>query len=191
VDKESNAMQAQSTAKEIAEVMCLEYIQNAPLIAGFLSGAWFWPRDVGLAALCIVVGSVLSALVIIPTEARIFEGHQETWQAVAGNVVAFCVLTVVFIAYLYARWSGWWTDVGAGVIAGAVLGTVQDLVVKEPIGLLRILLLGISCSVSLLIVRLAVQVWPPGVGFAIVTAWFTLVMGAYKLWRKRNPIESD
>jgi hypothetical protein len=28
------------------------------------------------------------------------------------------------------------------------------------------------------------QMWPPLVGIVVVTVWFTLVMGAYKLWRK-------
>jgi uncharacterized membrane protein (UPF0136 family) len=180
-------MQTRVTTKEFLAVMYLEAVQNIPLIAGFLAGAWFWHRNALLAAACILVGSILSALSMIPTEGKIFEGHRESVAAIMANIVTFSLLMVVFIAYLEANWSSWWTDIVAGLVAGVALGTAQDLAAKERIGLIRVLALGVSCLVSFLIIRWAVETWAPLVSFVVVTLWFTLAMGGYKLWRRRYP----
>jgi hypothetical protein len=180
-------MQTQVPVKEGFVVMFLETIQNIPLVAGFLAGAWFWRQNTLLVGVCVLGGSVLSALSMIPTESKIFEGHRESASAIVANIVTFSVLMVVFIAYLNAGWSSWWTDIVAGLVAGAVLGTAQDLAAKERIGLIRILILGVSCLVSFLIIRSAIKTWSPLVSFMIVTVWFTLTMGGYKLWRRWYP----
>jgi hypothetical protein len=118
-------MQTRVTTKEFLAVMYLEAVQNIPLIAGFLAGAWFWHRNALLAAACILVGSILSALSMIPTEGKIFEGHRESVAAIMANIVTFSLLMVVFIAYLEANWSSWWTDIVAGLVAGVALGTAR------------------------------------------------------------------
>ena len=109
-------MRARITAKEVFAVMCCEAIQNIPLIAGGIGAFWFWHRNWLTAASCVVSGSVLSALSMIPTESRIFEGHRESLRAIVANIFTFCVLMIVFVAYLHAGWSSWWTDIIAGLM---------------------------------------------------------------------------
>jgi hypothetical protein len=180
------------TAREFLLVMWWEAVQNIPLIAGVVAAYWFWEQSWLITAACIVTGSVLSALSMIPTEGRIFEGHRESVGAIIGNICTFSVLMTVYEVYLKAPWSSWWTDIIAGIVAGAALGMAQDLAAKEKrIGVVRILALGISCLVSLLIIRFAIETWPALVSFAVVTTWFTLAMGGYKLWRKRHPFDNS
>jgi hypothetical protein len=175
------------SAKEFGAVMFLEAVQNIPLIGGFVAAYSFWQRSWLLVAVSILAGSILSALSMIPTEGRIFGGHRESARAIVANVAIFSVLMFAFTAYMQANWSSYWTDLVGGLIAGAALGMGQDLAARERIGVVRILALGISCLVSLLVIRFAVTAWPPLVSFAVVTVWFTLAMGGYKLWRRRVP----
>ncbi len=179
--------QTKVTAKEFLVVMFLEAIQNVPLVAGMFGGIWLWDQNLAAAVVSMVAGSVLSALSMIPTEGRIFEGHHESARAILGNIATFSILMFVFTAYIKASWSSYWTDIVGGLVAATALGTAQDLAAGERIGIARILALGLSCIVSLLIIRFTSQAWSPLAGAAIVTAWFTLAMGIYKLWRKRHP----
>jgi hypothetical protein len=178
-------MQTRVTTKEFFAVMWWEVIQNIPLLAGLIGGLWFWQRNWLATTAFIMGGSLLSALSMIPTEHRIFEGHRESTRAIVANVLTFSVLMFVTIAYLKASWSSWQTDIIAGLIAGAALGTVQGLAGKGRVVVVRVLSLGVSCLVSLIVVRLTVNTWSPLVSFVIVTVWFTLAMGIYKLWRRR------
>jgi hypothetical protein len=173
--------------KESGVVMFLEAVQNIPLIGGFVAAYSFWQRSWPLVALSTLIGSALSALSMIPTEGRIFGGHRESGQAIVANVAIFSALMFAFTAYMQAGWSSYWTDLVGGLVAGAALGTGQDLAARERIGVARILALGISCLVSLLVIRFAITAWHPLVSFAVVTVWFTLAMGGYKLWRRRVP----
>lgn len=173
--------------KEVGVVMFLEAVQNIPLIGGFVAAYSFWQQSWLFVAVSILTGSILSTLSMIPTEGRIFSGHRESARAIITNMVIFSVLMFAFTAYMQASWSSYWTDLIGGLIAGAALGMGQDLAAKEHIGVVRILALGISCLVSLLVIRLAITACPPLVSFATVTAWFTLAMGGYKLWRRRVP----
>jgi hypothetical protein len=189
--KRSMAMETRVTGpvstKEFVAVMWLEAIQNIPLIVGGIGGAWFWGRNWLAVAALIVVGSILSALSMIPTEGKIFEGHRESARAIVANIFTFSILIAVFLAYLHAGWSSWRTDVVAGLIAGAALGAAQDVAAGERIGVVRLLALGVSCLVSLIIIRYAIGAWSPLVSIVVVTVWFTLAMGGYKLWRRRVP----
>lgn len=181
------ATQTRISASEFFWVMFLEAIQNIPLIGGFVAAFSFWRRGLLVAIACIIAGSVLSALSMIPTERRIFEGHRESMRAIIANAAVFSVLMFVSIAYMQAGWSNWWTDIIGGLVVGAALGTAQDVAARERVGVARNVALGMSCLVSLLVLRFAVETWPPLVSFAVVTVWFTLAMGGYKLWRRRVP----
>lgn len=175
------------TIKEFGSVMFLEAVQNVPLIGGFVAAYAFWLRSGWLVAVSILAGSVLSALSMFPTEGRIFSGHRESTRAFVANVAIFSLLMLAFTAYMRAHWSNYWTDLVGGLVAGAALGTGQDMAARERIGVVRILALGVSCMVSLLVVRFTITTWHPLVCFVIVTLWFTLAMGGYKLWRRRVP----
>lgn len=126
-----------------------------------------------------VVSSVTASLVIRATEPKIFTGNREAVQAVIANVVIFPVLMLVFVAYLAAGWSSWWTDSAAGLSAAIVLAAAQDPATKKRFNIVRSLALGLSCSVSLILIRLLIRT-PALISIIIVTVWFTLVMGIYK-----------
>lgn len=160
-----------------------EVLQNFPLIAGFIVSFQFWQQGkLAIAIACMVVSSVTASLIIRVTEPKIFEGHRETVQALIANVVVLPVLMFVFAAYLAASWSSWWTDIATGLFAAAVLTAVQNPAPKKRFNVFRSLSLGLSCAVSLIVIRLLVKD-SVLLSIAIVTVWFTLVMGAYKQLR--------
>jgi hypothetical protein len=164
-----------------------EFVQNLPLIFGFSAGFSLWQHSVLAAVGCMVMSSVIAALLIAATEARIFHGHRESVRAVITNVVTFSVMMFVFAVYLSASWSGWWTDIAAGLVAGIVLAAVQDRAANERFALVRSLALGLSCSVSVIVIRLVGGLW----GAVTATLWFTLVMGVYKqLWQKSRQLDT-
>ena len=160
-----------------------EVLQNFPLIAGFIVSFQFWQQGkLAIAIACMVISSVVASLVIRVTEPKIFAGNRESVRAVIANVVIFSVLIFVFVAYLAASWSSWWTDVAAGLVAAIALVAVQDPAPKKRFNIVRSLALGLSCSVSLILIRLSIET-SALISIVAVTVWFTLVMGAYKQLR--------
>jgi hypothetical protein len=155
-----------------------ELVQNAPLIFGFVGGFYLLEQSLLAAVLVMVANSAVAALAIAATEAKIFQGHRETLRAVVANVVIFSAGMLVIAAYLFASWSSWQTDVIGGVIAGIALAIVQDWAARERFGVVRGISLGLSCSVSIIIIRLVGGLWAA----VVAVMWFTLVMGAYKQW---------
>lgn len=160
-----------------------ELAQNLPLVAGFIVAFQFWQGGEWVPAIvCMVTGSVAAALIIRATEPKIFEGHRESVPAVIANILTFPVLMLVLAAYLSAGWSSWWTDVAGGLILAIVLAVVQDRAARERFGIVRSLALGLSCSVSVIFIRLLLEA-SSLISIVVVAVWFTLVMGAYKQWR--------
>jgi len=167
---------------DIGRIMVLEAIQNIPLIVGFIIGHNLWPDNATWALVSMFLGSLLSALSMIPTEGRIFEGHRETFPAVVANVFAFFSFMLLLTLYFRSSWSSWITDLVGGLVLGIALSTVQDVAAQDNSGLIRGLALALSISISLLVIRFVTSAWSPFVSIMIVTIWFTLVMGFYKIW---------
>jgi hypothetical protein len=106
-----------------------ELIQNLPLILSFVLTVWWWAhRDKRKAIACLVIGSIVNALVIRFTEPSI-HGYYETVGTTLVNVVSLGLLMFLFAAYLgsEAKWSNRRIDVLLGGLAGIFLGTAQGL----------------------------------------------------------------
>jgi hypothetical protein len=171
---------------EFLWLLVWEFAQNLPLVVGFIVALERWQQGEEMIAIaCMVAGSVAAALVIRVTEPKIFEGHCESMQAVIANVLTFSLLMLVLVIYLSTSWSRWWMDVAGGLIVAVVLAVVQDRVAKERFGAIRSLALGLSCSASLVFIRLLFKA-SSLINIVVVTVWFTLVMGIYKQLRSKS-----
>ncbi len=160
-----------------------EFLQNLPLIAGFIAAFQLWQQGrLAIAIVCMVASSSAGALVIRVTESKIFAGNRESVRGSITNIVIFTVLMLALAAYLAAGWSSWWTDIAAGLIGAIVLAAVQGRVPQERLNVFRGLTLGLSGSVSLILVRSLIKT-SALTSIVAATAWFTLVMGAYKQLR--------
>lgn len=105
-----------------------EFIQNLPLVAGFVQGMRFWAQGVIVGAIvCIAAGSLCGALLIRWTESRIVEGHQESLRLVIANIVIFSAIMFVLSAYFVVPWGSWKTDILLGVVGGGTAGIIQNL----------------------------------------------------------------
>lgn len=163
-----------------------EFIQNLPFAAGFLlgleagqGGQW------GLAAAWMVGGSILGALAIWATEARMVEGHREPLGMMLTNVVVIAGLMLAVAAYLSAGWSAWWTDLLLGLVGGMGLGVVQDLAAGSSVGWTHALALGLGCALGLIGVRVLAACLPLAWNALLITGIVTvfIVVVDYGPWR--------
>lgn len=166
-----------------------EFVQNLPLVAGVLYGLFFWQQArVASALACMVVGSILGAVIIWATEARIVSGHHEPWQVVVTNMIGMAALMLLVVVYWSAPWSSWWTDVGLGLLAGTALAVAQDLAAKARIGVGHALALAVSLALALVGVRLLARVFPVWLN----VLWITLTVTAVICWLdyREMPVEA-
>lgn len=160
-----------------------EAAQNIPLVIGFIVGFQFWQQGQWLAAVaCMLVGGVAAALIIWITEPKIFEGHHESMQVVIANSLTFPALMLLLVVYLSTGWSSWLTDIASGLILAVILAAAQEVAAGERFGVVRCLALGLSCSISVILIRLLLET-STLTAILVVTLWFTLVMGVYKQLR--------
>ena len=135
-------------------VLFWEFIQNLPLVAGFLSGLNFWRQgELGLAIACMVAGSVVGSSIIWATESKIVKGHREPLRVVLTNVVVIAVLMLALTAYLAAAWSQWWMDLVLGMVGGIALCAAQDLAARSPIGWGHCVAMALAFALALVGVR--------------------------------------
>jgi hypothetical protein len=156
-----------------------EFVQNVPLVVGFLLGLRLWQSgQPGFAVLCVVGGSLLGALAIQATEARIVAGHREPLRAVLVNIAAMSVLMLAVVAYLSAAWSRWWTDLLAGGLVGLALGAAQDVAARSPVGLRHVAAFALAFALGLEGVRLLASECPLLVSALIITSVVTAAISA-------------
>jgi hypothetical protein len=154
-----------------------EFVQNLPLIAGFLLALDLWQQARLLPSLaCMVAGSVTGSLAIWATEARIVAGHREPLRVVVTNVAGSAFLMLVLAAYLSAGWSRWWTDLVVGWLGGIALGVVQDLAAGSPPSLGHAMAFAFSFSLGLAGVRIVSAALPLGASVLLVTATVTTLI---------------
>ncbi len=154
-----------------------EFVQNLPLIAGFLLALDLWQQARLLPSLaCMVAGSVTGSLVIWATEARIVAGHREPLRVVVTNVAGLALLMLVLAAYLSAGWSRWWTDLVAGLLVGIALGLAQDLAAGSPPSLGHAMAFALAFSLGLAGVRIVSAALPLGASVLLVTATVTALI---------------
>jgi len=154
-----------------------EFVQNLPLVAGFVvalelgrQGEW------GAAIAGVAAGGVAGAVVIRITEPRIVAGHREPWRVTAANAIAMTVLMAALVAYLSASWSGWATDLLVGALAGVALAMVQDLAAGESIGARHCIALGSAGPLALIGIRALVATLPLLVNVLVITVVLTLIV---------------
>lgn len=110
------------------EAFAWEFLQNLPIVAGFVGAARSWePLGPPAAAGCAVAGGVSGALLIALTERRIVPGHRETARQAIGNATAFSAASLGLAAYLAgAAWGQLGFDLAIGALAGLTLNAVQE-----------------------------------------------------------------
>jgi hypothetical protein len=171
------AERLQDPLAEFLRALGWEFLQNLPLIAGYLLTFHFWQHArPGPAVACAIAGSLAGSLIIWATESRMVAGHRELPRVVLANVVVMGGLMLVLSAYLAASWSRWWMDLVLGIVAGMVLGAVQDLAARSPIGARHGLSLGFAFALGLVAVRLLVAGLPLLWSILAITAGVTVTI---------------
>jgi hypothetical protein len=154
-----------------------EFVQNLPLIAGFLLALDLWQQAKLLPSLaCMVAGSLTGSLVIWATEARIVAGHREPQRVVVTNVAGIALMMLLLAAYLSADWSRWWTDLVFGLLGGIALGVAQDLAAGSAPSLGHAMAFALSFSLGLAGVRIVSAALPLGASVLLVTATVTALI---------------
>ncbi len=154
-----------------------EFVQNLPLVGGFLSGLDFWQQGkLGVAITCMIAGSVIGSLVIWATESRIVKGHREPMQVVVANILAMVLLMFLLTLYMLSRWSGWWSDLLVGFVGGISLGVIQSLVAKSPVGFGHCMAFALSFALGLVGVRAVTSVMPVIANILVITAVVTAII---------------
>jgi hypothetical protein len=167
-----------SAAGRWLRVLGWEFVQNLPLVAGFMLGLALWQVGrAGPAAACIVAGSVIGSLVIWATESRIVAGHREPARVVLMNVGVLAGLMLLLAAYLAAAWSRWWTDLLFGVAGGIALGVAQDLAARSPISPVHCTAMALAFSLALVSIRGLAGALPLAANVLLITAFATAIIG--------------
>jgi hypothetical protein len=170
-------LQRRSNLMDLPRVCFWEFVQNLPLVAGFLLGLQFWQSGwLWLALVSMIAGSLAGSVAIWLTESRIVEGHREPLPVVVANVVAITSLMVLLAAYLSAPWSRWWMDLLIGALGGAVLAAVQDLAARSAIGLGHCAALAVSAALALMGTRVLWAVLPLLINIVVVSVAVTVVI---------------
>lgn len=152
-----------------------EFIQNLPLIAGFLGGLHLWQMGKPWPAVAsFVAGSAIGAWTIWATESRIVAGHREPLRLVLVNTAAIAVLMLLIVVYLTAAWSRWWSDLLVGIVVGIGLGAVQSIVAGSPVNLGHGVAFALSFALALVGVRLLTAHLVLELNIFIITAVVTL-----------------
>jgi len=154
-----------------------EFVQNLPLISGFVISLHLWRQDWwGPAIACMVAGSVAGALLIAVTESRIVEGHREPRRVIVINIITMSVSTLVLVAYLATGWSSWKTDVLVGPWLGIGVAVAQDMAAGQRIGVRHCLALACAAPLVLVGIRLLVVALPVWASISIITLVVTLLI---------------
>ena len=159
-------------------VIFWEFVQNLPLLTGFIMGLQFWRQDKRPAAIvCVAVGCVVAALTIRATEAKIVEGHREPVRVIVVNIVAMTLAASLLVAYQSSDWSTWKADIFLGALAGMIVGGVQSRVIQEPVAMSHCVAFAGAVSLGLIVIRTLTATLPVLASILLATALVTLVVG--------------
>jgi hypothetical protein len=157
--------------------MFWEYVQNLPIIAGFVFALHFGRQGQWLPAVAsVVVGGVAGALLFGATVSIIVAGHREPVAVVLANVVMMVILSLALTLYLLAGWSSWVTDLLGGGLAGIALSAVQSRAAKETIGLGHTAAFVLAFPLGLVATRFFTTFLPPSAAAVIITTAVTLII---------------
>lgn len=162
---------------KLLEAMFWEFLQNVPLVAGFILSLHFggrgqWPAAVA----CLVGGSVAGALVIATTESKKVDGHREPPAVMLANAAVMSLLALGLTLYLLADWSNWRIDLLGGGLVAVALSAVQSKAAKEPIGLGHTVAFALAFPLALIAIRFFTTFLPPWVTIVIITTLVTVII---------------
>ncbi len=109
--------------KKILIILFWEALENAPMLIGVLLAIRFQAQNLGLALICLFVGTTSGVIAIHFTESKKFS-NQPSVKETLTNCVVFFVLGTVLIFYFSGHnvwWSNWVTDMLLGIVAGGML----------------------------------------------------------------------
>lgn len=165
------------TVKKIAVIFYWEFIQNLPLVLGFLLSLQAWRQQQwGLAITFAIIGSVVGALLIRATESKIVSGHKESVLVVITNIFLITALMLGVIYYLSSGWSRILTDWIIGGIIGLLLGTMQSLAAKQSIDYVHCIALALSTAIILMIIRFSTSALPLAINAILINTIVTLII---------------
>lgn len=147
---------------KILKILFWEYMQNLPVIAGFIAAYDRW-MDSGylLACLLVLSGSAAGATLIFLTEKKKQEGYREPLSVYAANILGMTIMMLAMILYFAASWGNWISDLGAGLVVGLGLGILQSLSARKRINWIHCIALGIASPMILVSIRLLLSTnWP-------------------------------
>lgn len=154
-----------------------EFLQNLPLILGFLIAARLWRKNFILALIALILGIGLGILLMHYTEPFLHkEKYPPTWKGDLINLGLFVLIALPFLFYFSTEnnWINWKMDLVAGVAVGVLLTLGQTIgwTGKKS----RMVLHGAAMAVSFPLIMIGLRyalkikswVWMLGVG-ALVT----------------------
>ncbi len=165
-------------------IILWEYLQNLPILAGFVLGFDLWQGDREWAAVaCLVAGALTGSILIALTEARKVAGHKEPLAVVIMNIIVMAVIMFALVVYLAAAWSGWPTDLAVGALGGAGLGIAQGLAAKKRVDLRHCAALSLSSALVLPGLHWFLDMgWPVWSRALSMTLLATLIISAIDYW---------
>lgn len=165
--------------KNFLKIIFWEYLQNFPILAGFVWAFEFWQKgQAWQAVLCIGAGSILGALTIALTEGQKQIGYREPLSVMVANIAGLTAIMFVMLIYMAALWSNWVTDLCIGVLCGIGLGIVQSFSAKKIINVIHCLALGIASPLLLLCIRWLMNAdWSVWIDVLLLTLLATVIIG--------------
>jgi hypothetical protein len=160
-------------------VIFWEFVQNLPLVIGFVLAFQFWKQGQWSGVLAAVIGSsFIGPLTIRATEPKKIDlNHRPPLRVLVTNILVMALLMTGLIAYLLAPWSNWMTDVLIGVLAASLLGTAQSLAAKEPISLRHCAAFAFAFPLALISFRILLAFARPAwENILIITILITLII---------------
>jgi hypothetical protein len=179
--------------KIFLKVVFWEYVQNAPIIAGFVWALDRWQNGRFLdACFFIVASSIIGAITIALTEANKVKGHKEPFAVLLANTIGISSIMLATNFYLLASWSNRVTDILIGAFGGVGLGIIQSLTAKEKIGIRHCIALGLASSLVLVFIHwLATNNWPTWLNIVFLTSVATIIISIIDYWPKKMKVASS
>ncbi len=158
-------------------IIVWEFIQNLPLVTGFILARQFWLQDKwGMAIASILISSVIGSFIIRLTEAKIVTNHHEPLSVTVVNIIVMSLLMLSMIIYLTARWSSWQIDLLVGGLIGIVLSIAQNLAAQKQIGIGHMMAFAFAFPFALIGIRILLNILPAAVVILLITIIVTVMI---------------
>ena len=161
----------------LIKIIAWEFVQNLPLVTGFILALRAWQRNQYAGAIAwVIAGSLVGALLIRLTETRIVARRPEPLPVTLVNIAVMSLLMIAIISYLAAGWSSWQIDLLVGGAAGAALAIAQNLAARKRIGVGHLLAFVLAFPLALIGVRALANTLPILVVVLSITITVTVII---------------